>query len=307
MVVPCHCEAEGLAATVDQIRAALDTCALSYEIVLVDDGSSDDTWGAIKALRARIGPGIRGIRLSRRFGKEAALRAGLEIARGDAVITMDADLQHPPALIPGMIECWRTRDVDVVDAVKAERGPESAASELSASVFYRIFGALTRRDLRNASDFKLLSRKVVKSYLELPEHSLFYRAMVGWLGFRHAEVGFDVDARTHGASKWGFFRLLRLAINAVTAHSAAPLHVVTLLGLAFLVFSIVLGAQTLYNKLLGHAVSGFTTVILLLLITGSAIMVALGVIGEYIARIYDEVKGRHRFVVEDALPDDARH
>lgn len=307
IVVPCHCEAAGLAAAVDEIRAALATCEVRYELILVDDGSSDDTWGAIKALRARHGASIRGIRLSRRFGKEAALRAGLEAARGDAVITMDADLQHPPALIPALLARWRRGDVDVIDAVKAERGGESIANRVTASLFYRVFLVLTHRDLRNASDFKLLSRNVVKSYLALPERSLFYRVMTGWMGFRHAEVPFSVDPRTHGTSKWGLFTLLRLALTAVTAHSAAPLHVVTLLGLAFLLFSVVLGAQTLYNKLLGHAVSGFTTVILLLLITGSAIMVALGVIGEYIARIYDEVKGRHRFIVAEALPDDPRN
>jgi glycosyltransferase involved in cell wall biosynthesis len=305
VVVPCYCEAAGLATAVDAIRGALESSAVAYEIILVDDGSSDGTWACITALRARIGKRVRGIRLSRRFGKESAMRAGLEMARGSAVITMDADLQHPPSLIPAMVECWRRGDVDVVDAVKVERGRESGASRVSASLFYRLFRALTRRDLRNASDFKLLSRKVVTSYLALPEHSLFYRAMVSWLGFRHAEVPFAVDQRNEGTSKWGPLTLLRLALNAVTAHSAAPLHAVTLLGLAFLVLSVALGAQTLYNKIAGNAVSGFTTVILLLLVTGSAIMVALGVIGEYIARIYDEVKGRHRFVIADALPDDA--
>lgn len=171
-------------------------------------------------------------------------------------------------------------------------------------MFYRTFLALTRRDLRNASDYKLLSRKVVDSYLAMPERSLFYRAMIGWMGYRHAELPFTVEPRARGRSRWRLFTLLRLALTAVTAYSAAPLQAVTLLGLAFLLFSLVLGAQTLYNKLLGHAVSGFTTVILLLLVTGSAIMVALGVIGEYVARIYDEVKGRHRFIVDETLPDE---
>jgi glycosyltransferase involved in cell wall biosynthesis len=300
VVVPVHCEAELIAATISEIAAALATPARPYELVIVDDGSTDRTWTAI-AESTRSHPEIRALRLSRRFGKEAAIRAGLESANGDVVVVMDGDLQHPPRLIGPMLALWE-QGADVVEAVKENRGDERLFSSLRARLFYAILSALSGSDLTGATDFKLLDRRVVEAYLALPERNLFFRGVVGWLGFRKASIGFSVPPRVAGRSKWGLFALVRLAITAVTSFSATPLRLVTVLGFAFLAASFVLGAQTLYRKLTGSALDGFTTVILLVLASGSIVMIALGIIGEYLAKIYEEIKARPRYVVQERIP-----
>jgi glycosyltransferase involved in cell wall biosynthesis len=233
------------------------------------------------------------LRLSRNFGKEAALCAGLEHASGRAVITMDGDLQHPPHAIPEMIRRWRSGEAVIVDGVKLEKSrPRSLA-------FYAVFRALSGVDLDHASDFKLLDRQAVEAWRAMGDRNLFYRGMAHWLGFRRVQVKFEVYERAAGRSRWSVLRLMRLAAHAVVAFSSVPLQLATALGFAFLVFALLLGAQTLLIKLNGRAVSGFATVIILLLIVGSMVLLSLGVIGQYIAAIYDEVKGRPRYLVAE--------
>jgi len=299
VVIPLFREAAHLGATLPQVASVLDTLGEEYEIVLIDDGSPDDTWQAICAQRARY-PQIRGIRLSRNFGKEAALAAGLDQVRGQAIVVMDGDLQHPPALIPEMLARWRA-GAEVVEAVKQSRGEESAASRARAQWFYRIFTKLTGFDLHGASDFKLMDRRVLEAWRRMGERNLFFRGMHAWLGFRREQLPFDVAERAGGESGWSLMQLARLAMTAVTSFSSAPLYLLVAAGLGFAGFAVVIGMQTLYLKLSGHAVDGFTTVILLLLILGSAVMLGLGLIGIYIARIYEEVKGRPRYVVAEQV------
>lgn len=301
IVVPVHDESAALPETLAEIARSLAPLGFAHELIVVDDGSTDATWRMLREHAAR-NPSLRGVRLSRRFGKEAALCAGLELARGDATIVMDGDLQHPPALIPQLVDEWRN-GADIVEAVKIDRG-DTHAESWRARLFYALFKSLSGQDLGNASDFKLLDRRVLEAYLALKERNVFFRGMTSWLGFERRTVEFAVRPRRAGASRWSLGRLLRLALTAVTSFSSAPLHVVTLLGGCFLLFSLALGAQTLYRKLTGSALDGFTTVILLLLITGSALMIGLGIIGEYIARIYDEVKGRPRYVVRERIGAD---
>jgi glycosyltransferase involved in cell wall biosynthesis len=241
------------------------------------------------------------VRLSRRFGKELALTAGLERARGEGVLVMDADLQHPPALIPEMVRAWREERYDVVEAVKTRRGAEPVLARLGARLFYPLFRRLTGFDLEGASDFKLLDRRVLEAWSGMGERNVFFRGMSAWLGFRRKTVPFEVAPRAGGRSGWTPWRLLRLGVNGVTAFSTAPIHVITLVGLVFLAFAFGLGVQTLYNKLSGAAETGFTTVIVLVLMVGSLILISLGVIGLYVARIYEEVKGRPRYVVREEL------
>jgi glycosyltransferase involved in cell wall biosynthesis len=296
IVIPLHDEEAALRATMQALNEALAGRAEAFELWLVDDGSTDGTWARIDAL-ARDDPRIRGIGFSRRFGKEAALAAGLEAARGDAVVVMDGDLQHPPAMVPRMIDAWRSGGFDVVEAVKRRGDHYGGFARWRASLFYRLLGALSGYRLEGSSDFKLLDRRVVDAYNTLRERSLFFRGMTAWLGFRHASLPFDVAPREEGRSAWSPWRLARLAMDALTALSSVPLRSISFIGACFLVFAAVFAAQTLYRKLTGTALDGFTTVILLLLIVGSAIMISLGVIGEYVARIYDEVKQRPRYVV----------
>jgi glycosyltransferase involved in cell wall biosynthesis len=299
VLIPAFNEEATLASTVAAARAALAQAGATFEFVLVDDGSTDGTFAEIARLCAD--GDARGLRFARNFGKEAAIRAGLEAARGACVVVMDADAQHPAALIGDMLARWRAGGVDVVEAVKRERGDERWARRAAAAAFYRTFAALTGQDLEGQSDFKLLDRRAVEHYLALPETHLFFRGMTAWLGLRRAALPFDVAPRAGGRSGWSLRALARLAVRAVTSFTSAPLHLVTLAGLAFLLFAVLLGAQTVWRWIGGSAVEGFTTVILLLLIIGSTVMIGLGVIGEYLARIYDEVKRRPRYIVAERI------
>jgi glycosyltransferase involved in cell wall biosynthesis len=244
VVMPLFREAAHLRHTVGEVAGALDGLGLSVELLLVDDGSPDETWAVIGELsRKHADAGtltVRGLRLSRNFGKEAALAAGLEHARGRAVVVMDGDLQHPPALIPTMVAHWRA-GAEVVEAVKTDRGPESAGSRWAAGLFYTLWSRLTGHDLHGASDFKLLDARVLAQWRRLGERKLFFRGMSAWLGFRTVQVPFEVPQRVHGASGWSNWQRLRLAVGAITSFSSAPLHLVTLAGLAFAAFSLVLG------------------------------------------------------------------
>ncbi|MSR61973.1 MAG: glycosyltransferase [Planctomycetes bacterium] len=298
VVLPCLNEGAHLERSLATLSGVLDALALEYELVLVDDGSSDDTWEVLVRL-ARANPRLRAVRLSRRFGKELALTAGLEQARGAGVLVMDADLQHPPALIPEMVRAWRDEGFEVVEAVKTRRAEEPLLARLGAKLFYPAFRRLSGFDLEGASDFKLVDRRVLAAWAQMGERNVFFRGMSAWLGFRRKAVPFEVAPRAGGRSGWSPWRLLRLAVNGITAFSSAPLQLVTAMGLVFLLFAVGVGLQTLYNWFCGRAATGFTTVIVLVLIVGSCIMIGLGVIGLYLSRIYEEVKGRPRYVVRD--------
>jgi len=281
---------------IDQVFASRHE---SIEVILVDDGSTDDTWQIISAEASRR-HNVRGLRLSRNFGKEPALCAGLDAAVGEAVFVMDGDLQHPPELMPEMLRLW-AEGYDVVDAVKSDRGKESFLYRFVTRGFYGLLKVLTGYDLGNASDFKLLDRKVVDAWTRLQERELFFRGMVAWLGFRHARVSFVVADRANGRTRWSFFRLVHLAATAITAFSTSALQIISLIGAVFMLFAVLIGGQSLYHYATGTAVSGFTTVILLQLIIGSLLMVSLGIIGGYMARIYSEVKARPRYFVDESI------
>jgi glycosyltransferase involved in cell wall biosynthesis len=298
-VIPVNNEEEVIADLVVAVAGTLASLQLPFEICIVDDGSTDGSWSALEAL-SNVHSEIRAVKLSRRFGKEAAILAGLQLARGSGAIVMDADLQHPPGLIPEMVRRWREDGFQVVDALKKETAG-SSSDRWHTRVFYNLLAWFSGFRLHGSSDFKLLDRAVIDAYLSLSERGLFFRGLTDWLGFRHTSISFDVPLRAAGSSKWSLWQLARLALDAITTLSSAPLRLITGLGFFFLVFAIILGVQTLYRKLSGSSVDGFTTVILLLLIIGSALMVGLGVIGEYIARIFDEVKQRPRFVVERSI------
>ncbi len=295
LVIPVYNEGPHIEASMRTVQKILLEHEIRYQIVLVDDGSRDDTWLALSRLAEQL-PGIKSIKLSRNFGKEAALCAGLENADGDACIVMDCDLQHPPELIPQMIQLWR-EGWDVVEGVKSDRGQESGVYKLGAKVFYRTFQKLSGFNLRGASDFKLMDRKAVDAWRSMKERDTFFRGMSAWVGFKRYQMPFVVAQRTEGASKWSPVKLGRLFISAISAFSSLPLQIVTLLGGLFFLGSLVIALQTLYMKLSGHAFDGFTTVILLQLIIGSSLMLSLGIIGTYLARIYDEVKGRPRYLI----------
>jgi glycosyltransferase involved in cell wall biosynthesis len=300
VVVPLYKEGSHLGVFLSDLKSALDQTRHPFEIVLVDDGSPDDTWERIKD-EARTLPNLGALRLSRNFGKELALCAGLERARGDAVVVMDGDGQHPPSLLPLMIEKWQMSGADIVQAVKIKRGRESLAGKLGALLFYLILNKLSGFELKGASDFKLMNRKAVNAWLAMRERNVFFRGMTAWMGFSTARIPFEVAARRAGKSGWSYFKRWKLALVGITTFSSFPLHLVTFSGVIFFLFAVGLGIQTLYLKLVGRAFTCFATVILLELIIGSLLMISLGIIGEYLARIYEEVKGRPRYLVTEAI------
>jgi len=300
VVIPLYNEGSHLSALLSDLKAALEETACPYEIILVDDGSADGTWESIKR-HAQTFPSLRAVRLSRNFGKELALCAGLERVRGDAVIVMDGDGQHPPSLLPVMVDKWRGSGADIVQAVKVKRGRESVSSKLGALLFYLILNKLSGFELKGASDYKLINRKVLDTWLAMRERNVFFRGMTAWMGFKTIQIPFEVGPRRAGKSGWSYLRRAKLALVGITTFSSFPLHLVTFAGVVFFVFAVGLGIQTLYLKLAGRAFTGFTTVILLELIVASLLMISLGIIGEYLARIYEEVKGRPRYIITDSI------
>ncbi len=298
IVIPVLNEAQAIAANMRQIVEAAKSLSntVDAKILVVDDGSDDDTVRIVQSL-AETEPAVQILALTRNFGKEAAIHAGLDQAAGDAVIVMDSDLQHPPALLPRMIQLWQD-GVDVVEAYKIDRGRESWLAGLLAGGFYALFNRLAGFDLRNHSDFKLLDRKVVEAYCRLPERGRFFRGLITWMHFPSARIPFEVPPRHGGDGAWSRLRLVKYSLTIISGFSSLPLQVVGWAGALTLVISLALGAKALYDKLSGHAIDGFATVILLVLILGSIIMLSIGVVGNYIARIYEEVKRRPSYLVD---------
>jgi glycosyltransferase involved in cell wall biosynthesis len=305
IVIPARNEESSIANALDVIKTTLLACGMDWEIIVVDDGSDDDTFARLREL-SRAEERIKGLQLSRNFGKEAALLAGLRAAKGDAVVTMDADLQHPPHLIPAMIEAWQ-KGARVVDAVKRHRENDGILTRARARLFNSLLSRLGGINLQNSSDFKLIDRVIVNAIArDLPESQRFYRGLSGWVGYNHASIPFDVDARIDGEGKWTIWGLMGLATTAIVSFTSAPLRIVTILGFTTMLFGFIVAIEALIGWSRGGAVSGFTTTIITLLILGSFIMISLGIIGEYIAKIYDEIKRRPAYLVESSLGID-RH
>lgn len=305
VVIPFFNEENQIPDTLETVLQVLNSLKYDYELILIDDGSKDSTWKIIKDASGYQRPEndenlkgkIKAFGFSRNFGKEAAMSAGLNKSSGDAVIMMDGDLQHPPSLIPSMISIWEEGNADVVEAVKANRKSDSYAQRLNAFLFYKIFAKVSGYDLMNASDFKLLDKKVVCEWKRLGEHDTFFRALSVWLGFKREKVYFEVPPRKKGSGKWPVLRLAKLSVNAITSFSELPLYITSITGFVFLFIALILGLQTLIRWFTGSAAIGFTTVILLQLIIGGLILISLGLIGIYIARIFTEVKGRPRYII----------
>jgi dolichol-phosphate mannosyltransferase len=294
--MPVYNEGKYIYNNVMKVDSLLIEKGIEHQFLLVDDGSNDNTWDEMCRLASDY-PHVSIIRLSRNFGKESALCAGLENAAGDAVVIMDSDLQHPPEYIPEMVRLWREEGYNVVEGVKEDRGKESLGSKLAALLFYRTFRRTTGIDIGVASDFKLMDRSAVEAWKKLPERNIFFRGLSAWVGFKRCTLPFKVAPRAGGDTKWTFSALVRLAINSITAYTAAPLFIVFWLGVLMGIGAVILGIQTLYNYFAHQSVPGFSTVILLLLFIGSAIMISLSIIGLYIAKIYDEVKARPRYII----------
>ena len=302
IVLPSYNEEQMIEKTTETITDLMEQEGIPFELIFVNDGSKDGTWEEILKQKD-INPHVKGVCFSRNFGKEAAISAGMDQAAGACVAVMDCDLQHPPETLVTMYRLWES-GFQVIEGLKASRGKESLIYKMFAKTFYKIISNATGIDMSRASDFKLLDRQVVDEYLRLPERNVFFRALSSWVGFKTTYVEFDVQQRTAGKSKWSFKSLARYAVNNITSFSAAPMQIVTFFGFIFFLVAVILGIQSLYMYFSGHAVEGFTTVILLLLFVGSVLMFSLGVIGYYISKIYEEVKMRPRYIISEIVGTD---
>lgn len=295
VVLPAYNEEQMLAKTCRTLKKILDLAEINYELVIVNDGSTDQTWKIIEET-AEKDRNVTGVHFSRNFGKEAAIVAGLAQASGNAVAVMDCDLQHPPEVLVKMYRLWE-QGYEVVEGIKKSRGTETVFHRKSAGFFYRIMSRATGFNMENASDFKLLDRKAVESVLSMPERSMFFRATSSWVGFKSTSVLFEVQEREAGESKWSTGSLIRYAFRNIVAFTTLPLQFVTIGAGGCFICSLLLLIYSLVRYFTGHAVEGYTTLLIVMLFIGSAVMMSLGIIGYYIARIYEEVKRRPRYIV----------
>ncbi len=304
IVIPAFNEEENVANTALCLGQVMAEANIRYELIFVSDGSKDKTFQEVLKL-SRSGAPVRGIEFSRNFGKEAAIFAGLSKVQGDCAVVMDCDLQHPAETVVEMYHLWE-QGYEVIEGVKNTRGKESFLHKMFAGAFYKIISGLTGFNMANASDFKLLSKNVVQILLDMPERKTFFRALSFWVGFKTCQVHYDVQERAFGKTKWSPLKLIRYAVSNIIAFSTRPLNIVTYIGGIAIFAGGVVAIQTLINWIRGVALEGFTTVILLLLFLGGGILLGLGLIGQYVAAIYEEVKGRPRYVVRldtDKLQD----
>lgn len=297
VVIPAYNEEQMIAKAVEGISAPLREAGIDHELIFVNDGSRDRTWDFITEASATNAQ-VRGVSFSRNFGKESAIFAGLAEATGDCVAVIDCDLQHPPEKLVEMYRKWE-EGYEVIEGVKTSRGRESAAHGFGARVFYKIISRAARVDMTNASDFKLLDRKAVEALLQMPEKNTFFRALSSWVGFKTWQVEYEVRERSAGETHWSRRALVKYAISNITSFTALPMQVVTGLGVLTFFIGIASSIEALVTWIKGEAVEGFTTVIILLCFSASIIMLSLGVIGYYIARIYEEIKGRPKYIISE--------
>ena len=300
IVIPAYNEADNISLATSRIKEILNDAEIPCEIVIVDDGSTDATWEVIEGV-ANLNENVTGLRLSRNFGKESAILAGLSNAMGSCAAVIDCDLQHPPNTLIKMYEVWKQGDIDIVEGVKQSRGKESAIYRNFSSLFYSLIERLGGISIRNSSDFQLLDRRIIDVIIRLPERQRFFRALTAWVGFNKVQIPFVVEPRQSGTSKFNFYSSLKYAIANLTSFSSAPLQIITITGFIFFVISIVLGANVLHSWIVNRAVEGFTTVILLLLIIGAMLMFSLGVIGIYLSKIYEEIKSRPSYLISEVI------
>ena len=299
VIIPAYNEDQIIRKTADTIAGLLRNEKIEYELIFVNDGSSDNTWKCITESH-ELDPNVRGLNFSRNFGKESAMFAGLAEAKGECAVVIDCDLQHPPEKIIEMYRLWE-EGYEIVEGVKSDRGKESGLHAFAAKSFYKIISEATKIDMSRASDFKLVDRKAINALINMHEKNAFFRALSSWVGFKSTQIEYEVQDREAGESKWSTKSLIKYAITNISSFTTAPMQLVTILGIVIFIISVILTIITIIQKITGTALGGFTTVIILECFIGSIIMMSLGIIGYYVARIYDEIKGRPRYIISDKL------
>ena len=299
VIIPAYNEEQMIPKTVSVIDGILCDACIDHELLFVNDGSKDSTWDKIEEA-ASGNERIKGVCFSRNFGKESAIFAGISQAKGDCCVVIDCDLQHPPEKIVEMYRLWE-QGYEIVEGVKTSRGKESGFHKFAAKSFYEIMSNSVGFDMSRASDFKLLDRKAMNVLLNMNEKNAFFRALSSWIGFKSTEVEYDVREREAGTSKWSTRSLIKYAVTNITSFTSAPMQLVTILGVIVFFVGLATSIEAIVRFLQGTAQAGFTTVIILECFTGSFIMIGLGIIGFYISKIYDEVKGRPKFIIDKTI------
>lgn len=305
-VVPAYNEHDNLGLLLPRLQAVLTQTGADWEVIVVDDGSRDATAVLMSAWTQN--PGFRYVQLSRNFGKEPAITAGIEAAAGDAVLILDADLQHPPELLPKMLSRWQA-GVDMVYAVRENRDDESVGKRLGTKIFYSLLKSSRGVEVPpHAGDFRLMDRSVVDALLRLPERNRFMKGLYAWVGFNSEAIQYVPDARLHGESRFNVLTLLRLALAGLMSFTTWPLRLVSLLGFLVSICSFAYGLFIVIEYLLyKNPVDGWPTIVTVLLFFSGINLMSLGVVGEYIAGIFDEVKGRPLYIVRQAVGQAFKH
>jgi len=296
VILPCYNEGTGLVRSAKKISEELDSLNVDYRLHFIDDGSKDDTWQVIETL-AKKNERYVGLRLSRNFGKEYAILAGLQEIDAEYYLVTDADLQHPPSTIKILWNAVNEDDIDAAEGIKADRGNESLLYKLCSNVFYKTLHIISNLNLKNSSDFKLFTKRFRNAVLSCEDHSFFFRGACNWVGFNRKNIPFRVEDRAFGKSKFSLRVLLNMVNNAILSNTKALLKISTFIGLIVGIFSILLAIQTLYTKLTGQALNGFTTVILVVAFQSTFLFLSLGILGEYLSRIYQEVKNKPSYIL----------
>ena len=298
VIIPAYNEEKCVKSAYNVICSLLMENNIESEFVFIDDGSSDQTYKMITELASEK-ENVTGLHFSRNFGKESAISAGLSAAVGDCAVVIDCDLQHPPEKIIEMYRLWED-GYEIVEGIKKERGQEKKMHSVGAKIFYSVISRMAGFDMANSSDFKLLDRKVIDVLNKMPERG-FFRAISYWVGYNKTTVEYAVNERIGGESKWSTKGLVKYAISNISSYSTAPMQIVTALGVIMLVISVIFGVWALIDKIIGRALEGMTTVIIITIFIGSIIMISLGIIGYYIARIYEEIKGRPKYIISSSV------
>jgi dolichol-phosphate mannosyltransferase len=306
VAIPVYNEEENISLLLDQLRPVIDKLPYVFEILFVDDGSTDGTYRAIQEA-GKKDPRIKALSFSRNFGHQAALIAGLQYATGDAVITMDGDLQHPPALIPQLVAKW-SDGFQIVYTIRESTVEESFFKRLTSRLFYRLINAFSDTPVQPfGADFRLLDRSVVDSLKTLKERDQFLRGLIGWIGYNATGISFTAGERAAGTSKYNTRKMIKLALDGILSFSAAPLHLVTYLGFVVSVLSFLYGAYSIYAYFFTNlTVSGWTSLLVAVLFLGGVQLISIGFVGEYLIRVYNETKGRPLFIIKDSLSVDIR-
>lgn len=305
-VVPAYNEHDNLGLLLPRLQAVLAQTGADWEVIVVDDGSRDATPGLMKAWTQHSG--FRYVQLSRNFGKEPAITAGIEAAVGDAILILDADLQHPPELLPEMLNRWQA-GVDMIYAVRENRDDESLGKRLGTTLFYSLLKSSRGVTVPpHAGDFRLMDRAVVDALLRLPERNRFMKGLYAWVGFNTEAIQYVPDARLHGESRFSVLKLLRLALAGLMSFTTWPLRLVSLFGFLVSICSFTYGLVIVIQYLLyKNPVDGWPTIVTVLLFFSGINLMSLGVVGEYIAGIFDEVKGRPLYIVRQAVGQPFKH